>query len=134
MELAQLAIKRYRVDAFPGFPDRIEMQDVAIGESVLLLNHVSQPANSPFRATHAIFIREGAETPYLGIDEVPEVMRRRVLSLRSFDEEGMMLDADLVEGHQTEVLIAQLFKNSRAAYLHAHYAKRGCYSARIDRN
>jgi hypothetical protein len=29
--------------------------------------------------------------------------------------------------------IERLFANPEAAYIHAHYAKRGCYAARIDR-
>ncbi|WP_340053692.1 hypothetical protein [Pseudomonas sp. JAI120] len=37
-ELAARGIKRYRVDRHPGFPDRIEMKDVQVGQSVLLLN------------------------------------------------------------------------------------------------
>jgi hypothetical protein len=30
-------------------------------------------------------------------------------------------------------LIDRFFDNPNVAYLHAHYAKRGCYAARIDR-
>ncbi|MGA3156088.1 MAG: DUF1203 domain-containing protein [Steroidobacteraceae bacterium] len=132
-ELAQKGIRRYIADTCPGFPDRIEMRDAGIGQSVLLLNHVCQPADTPFRASHAIFVREGAETTYVGLDEVPEVMRTRVLSLRAFDGCGMMLDADLADGGKIEALIARLFGNPRVHYIHAHYAKRGCYSGRIDR-
>ncbi len=57
--LASRGIRRYVVDCQPGFPDRIEMKDAELGQRMLLLNHVSQPANSPYRASHAIFIREG---------------------------------------------------------------------------
>jgi hypothetical protein len=44
-----------------------------------------------------------------------------------------MVDADLVDGREIEGLIGRLFGDPRVAYLHAHYAKRGCYAARIDR-
>ena len=87
-ELARRNIKRYVVDKNPGFPDRITMQDAAIGETVLLLNHVSQPAETPYRATHAIFVREGAEARYDEVNAIPEVMRVRPLSLRAFDDAG----------------------------------------------
>ena len=73
-----------------------------IGERVLLLNHVCQPANTPYRASHAIFVREGAEHSYDEVDQVPEVMRGRLLSLRAYDAAGMMLDADVVDGGQIE--------------------------------
>ncbi len=74
IELARLGVKRCRVDAKPGFPDRVEMRDAEPGESVLLLNYVHQPADSPYRASHAVFVREGAERAYEGVDEAPECL------------------------------------------------------------
>ena len=132
-ELASRGVKRYRVDKQPGYPDRIEMRDAAPGETVLLLNHLCQPADTPYRATHAIFVREGATGAYDAVDQVPEVMRRRILSLRAYDADGMMLDADIVEGAGIEALIARLFADPAVSYIHAHNAKQGCYSGRIDR-
>ena len=132
-ELARRGVKRYIVDHTPGFPDRVEMRDAEVGERVLLLNHVCQPANTPYRASHAIFVREGAEHSYDEVDQVPEVMRGRLLSLRAYDAAGMMLDADVVDGGQIEAVITRLFQSPQVAYIHAHNAKRGCYSGRIDR-
>lgn len=131
--LARRGIRRYVADKKPGFPDRIEMRDAEIGERLLLLNHVCQPADTPYRATHAIFVREGAETAYDRVGEVPEVMRTRLLSLRAYDAAGMMLDADVVNGTDVEGVIARFFSSPDVAYIHAHNAKRGCYSGRIDR-
>jgi len=132
-ELAAQGVIRYIVDSKPGYPDRIEMRDVDIGASVLLLNHACQPAHTPYRATHAIFIREGAEHSYDRIGEVPDVMRTRLLSLRAYDALGMMQDADVIDGRDVETLIERLLANPAVAYVHAHNAKRGCYSGRIDR-
>jgi hypothetical protein len=132
-ELARHGVKRYIVDETPGFPDRIEMRDAAPGETVLLLNHVCQPADTPYRASHAIFVREGAEQPYDCVNEIPDVMRFRLLSLRAYDGEGMMLDADVVDGQRVEEIIERFFANPDVAYIQAHNAKRGCFSGRIDR-
>jgi len=132
-ELEREGVKRYVADKRPGFPDRIEMRDADIGQRLLLLNHVCQPADTPYRATHAIFIREGAEGTYDRIDEVPEVMRIRLLSLRAYDSSDMMVDADVVDGREIETIIGRLFGNAQVAYIHAHNAKRGCYSGRIER-
>lgn len=132
-ELAKHHIKRVVADEPFSFPDRIEMRDAEPGETLLLLNHICQPAETPYRATHAIFVREGAGATYDRIGEIPEVMRRRLLSLRGYDKDGWMLDADVVEGREIEGLIARLFDNPEIAYIHAHNAKRGCYSGRIDR-
>ncbi len=132
-ELATKGVKRYVADNKPGFPDRVEMRDGEPGETFLLINHVCQPANTPYRATHAIFVREGAEQTYDQIDVVPEVMRVRLLSLRAYDEDGMMVDADVVDGLESESLIERFFSNPKVAYIHAHNAKRGCFSGQIDR-
>lgn len=131
--LAARGVQRLAVDAFPGFPDRIELRDAEPGERVLLLNYAHQPAATPYRATHAIFVREGATTAFDAIDTVPDALRRRTLSLRAFDRAHHMIDADLVEGREVEGLIARLLQDTRTAYVHAHYARRGCYAARIDR-
>jgi hypothetical protein len=132
-DLARHGVMRYIADKRPGFPDRIEMRDASVGENLLLLNHVCQPANTPYRATHAIFVREGAEDTYDRVDEVPEVMRTRLLSLRAYDAEGMMLDAEVVDGKEIGAVISRFFLSPHVAYIHAHNAKRGCYSGRIDR-
>ena len=132
-ELARRGVKRYVVDERVGYPDRIEMRDASPGETVLLINHVSQAADTPYRASHAIFVREGADVTYDRVDEVPDVMRLRLMSLRAFDKDGMMLDADVVEGREIETVIERFFANPKVDYIHAHNAKRGCYSGRIDR-
>jgi hypothetical protein len=132
-ELARHGAQRVLVDHSPGYPDRIAVRDAEPGESVLLVNYTHQPADTPFRSSYAIYVREGAEAAYDAVDEVPEVMRRRVISLRAFDTEHMLVDADLADGAELEGLIDRLFANSDTAYIHAHYAAPGCYAARIDR-
>ena len=132
-ELSRHGVKRYIADEKPGFPCRIEMRDAEFGETLLLLNHIYQPADTPYRGMHAIFIREGATDTYDRVNQVPEVMRVRLLSLRGFDKIGMMLDADVVEGSEVERVIERMFSNPDISYIHVHNAKRGCYSGRIDR-
>lgn len=131
--LRALGVTRYVVDACPGFPDRIEMRDAQVGERVLLLNHVCQPAATAYRASHAIFVREGAERTYDRVNEVPPVMRPRLLSLRAYDAHGMMVDADVTDGHAAEAVIRRLLGVAGVEYLHVHNAKRGCYAGRVTR-
>jgi hypothetical protein len=130
--LAAQGAKRYNADARPGFPDRVEVRDLEVGETALLLNYTHQPADTPYRASHAIFVREGASRAANVVGEVPEVMRLRTISLRAFDKAGEMLDADLATGAEIEPLILRFLADPDVAYLHAHFAKRGCYAARIE--
>ena len=117
---------------FPGFPCRVTLQDAEPGEKILLLNYEHQSANTPFRSRHAIFVREGA-TGRVETETLPEQLAARLLSLRAFDAAGMMTDADVVEGREAGPVIERLLAARGTAYLHAHYARRGCYAARIDR-
>ena len=132
-ELLARGAYRYTVDKTPGFPDRIELRDLSPGETALLVNYTHQGADTPYRASHAIFVREGAERTCTLIDEIPEVMQRRTLSLRAFDRVHMMVDAILVDGRQARETVEQLLGNDTVAYIQAHYAQRGCYAARIER-
>lgn len=132
-ELARRGVQRCVADRVPGFPDRVELRDAEPGETLLLLNHLHQPADNPYRASHAIFVREGALAAYDRVDAVPQALRVRTLSLRAYDARDLMVDADLAEGGVVEAAIARLLADPRVVYLHAHYAKRGCYAARIVR-
>ena len=115
-----------------GFPERIELRDAQPGETLLLVNYEHQPANTPYRSSHAVYVREGATETWSG-DHLPEVMRKRLLSLRAFSDDGSIVDADVVEGREAEPVIERLFADHRLDYIHAHYARPGCYAARIDR-
>lgn len=123
-----------RVATGPGSPCRLTLEDAPAGETVLLMNYEHQPADTPFRARHAIFVREGASARAFAPGEIPPALAARAfLSLRAFDDSGMMLDADLVPTAELPTAIARLLAAPEAAYLHAHYAGAGCYAARIDR-
>lgn len=130
-ELAKRRARRVVVDG-PGFPERIEMREAQPGETLLLVNFEHHPADTPYRSSHAVYVREGATESWSG-DYLPEVMRKRLLSLRGFSTDGSMVDADVVDGGEADGLIERLFADPAIAYIHAHYAKPGCYAARIDR-
>jgi hypothetical protein len=131
-ELAVRGIVRMRVTEKPSFPCRISLVDRDVGESVLLLNHVSHDVANPYRASHAIFVADAAQAEFF--DEVPPVFETRVLSLRGFDRDGMMADAVLAQPGQADAAIRALFDNPEVETIHAHNAARGCFSAKIERN
>jgi hypothetical protein len=124
-------MRRMTVTQKPSFPCRVSLLDRDIGEQVILLNHVSHDVGNPYRASHAIFVTDAEQGEY--VDEVPPVFDPRVLSLRAFDAEGMMQDALITHPGEADAGIRKLFANRDIAYIHAHNAARGCFSARIDR-
>jgi len=131
-DLRALGVIASLVDG-PGSPCRVSMRDAKAGERVLLMNHQHQDADTPFRASHAIYVIDGAREARLEPGETPEVMRSRLLSVRAFSRNGMMIDADVVDGSRASEVFERMLENKEAAYLHGHYAKFGCYAARVDR-
>jgi hypothetical protein len=133
-ELAALGARRYVVDEKPGYPDRIEMRDLDVGERALLVNYTHlDDLTSPYRSAHAVFVREGATTAYDEIDEIPDVLRGRLLSVRAFDENAMMVDADVIDGDRLCDWITSRFADGIVDFIDVHNAKRGCFAARVRR-
>ena len=129
-ELEARQMKRMTVTG-KGFPCRISLVDRPIGDSVILLNHVSHDVANPYRTSHAIFVADAGQAEF--VDAVPPVFVSRILSLRAFDGDGMMQDAAVAQSGESDAAIRALFDDPRIAYIHAHNAARGCFSARIDR-
>ena len=132
-ELECIAARRMIVDEKPGFPCRVTLADAEPGERVLLLSYTHQAADSPFKAAGPIFVREESRDMY-DSTELPPVFRAgRLLSARAYDASGMMVDADVGSSEEIEPLLARLFGRADTDYVHVHYAKRGCFAARVDR-
>ncbi len=134
-ELKKRRAVRRMVDARPGFPCRVTLEDAEIGESVLLFNFEHLAGPSPYRSVGPIFVRESASETYSKINEIPEVLcvPDRLFSVRAYDERDMLVNAEVIESAGIDQLIQRLFANANIAYIHVHNAGPGCYSCRIDR-
>jgi hypothetical protein len=118
----------------PNFPCRVSLRDADIGDEVILLNHVSHDGGNPYRASHAIIVSGSASQAAEYVDTVPPALDRRILSLRAFDADGMMIDAALAQPGEADPVIRRLLANPQADHVDAHNATRGCFAARIERN
>ncbi|MFU9138765.1 DUF1203 domain-containing protein [Erwinia tasmaniensis] len=125
---------RLTVVSCPGFPDRISLCDIPAGETALLINHIYQPAETPYFGSHAIYIWEGCTKQGIYINELPEVMKARVLSLRAYDETHLLRQADICEGHLAENLLGLFFADPLISYIQIHNAKQGCYACCAERS
>ncbi len=134
LELSARNARRQVVETKPGTPCRVSLQDAKIGENVILVHYEHQQSqDSPYKASHAIFVRECAQQAFPGQNLVPQLFRHRLMSVRAFDKNHMMIDADAVEGFELETSINCMFENSDVEYLHLHNAKPGCYAASVTR-
>lgn len=133
-ELAQKGARRLIVDAKPGFPCRVSLQDAEIGERVILARFVHHDVESPYRESGAIFVRETAKEIELAPGEIPDVVTSRVMSVRAYNDKGMMVNAAVIPGNELESQIEKFFDDAKVSYLHLHNAGAGCYSCRVERS
>lgn len=120
-------------DSHPGFPCRVSLDDALPGETVLLTNFQHQNAATPFRASHAIYVRAAANQTFDAVNTVPPALARRTLSLRAFDADGWLVGARLATGQEVLSIARELLRNPDVACLHAHAAAAGCCLAWIGR-
>lgn len=113
-------------------PCRVSLTDAQAGDELILVNYEHHAVASPYRMRFAIYVRRGEET-FDAVDTVPEQLRKRMLAVRAFDGDAMMVGWELADGNELEGAIERLFADSRAAYLHVHFAAPGCYAARVAR-
>ncbi|MBL8513858.1 MAG: DUF1203 domain-containing protein [Betaproteobacteria bacterium] len=131
--LAATHAERHVADAPDAYPCRISLRDAQPGDSLILMNHEHLPVNSPYRSRHAIYINEQSLEQARVDNRVPAQLQRRLLSVRGFDAGNMILDDEVVDGKALEAEIARQLSNPAIAFLHVHFARRGCYAARVER-
>lgn len=132
-ELAARGVRRVVADDDFGFPCRVSLADAKAGETLILLNHVSHEVDGPYRASHAILVRESAEDIAPLVDRTPPVFARRTLSLRGFAGHGDLVASRLAAPGEHDDAIRDLLADSRIDHIDAHNAGHGCFSARIER-
>ena len=131
----ELAARNVQVHISDGdFPCRVSLADAAQGERMFLLNFEHQPGDSPYRSRHAVYVKDGAAEGHPAEGSIPASITSRLLSVRAFDATHDMIDADVIDGESVSGLIETFLANPKVDYLHLHYAKRGCFAAKVTRS
>lgn len=132
-DLEAINAERMHVDQKPGYPCRLSLQDAEIGEEVILWHYEHHSVESPYRASGPIFVRVNAQRAELKVDEIPEMLQHRLLSLRAYDQAGMILDSKVCPGTELQSVIIHFFERSEIEYLQIHNAGHGCYNCQVER-
>ena len=115
-------------------PCRVSLIDAAPGESLILLNHAHlTEAASPYRANGPIFVREAAVEAMPVANALPAILTSRLLSLRAYDRDWMMVDAEVAQGEAVEMWLIDRLTDPLIETVHIHTARRGCYMAAASR-
>ena len=131
--LAAIGARRVVADAPDAFPCRVSLRRAAVGEELLLVNfaHCEAPA-SPYRASGPIFVGRAEQGAYR--DELPPLLRDRLVALKAYDGEAFIVDAEVTEGSAAaEEQIRRYLERPEVAHVDAHFARRGCFAARFTR-
>jgi hypothetical protein len=135
-ELSAQGIDRHIAEEELSFPCRVSLQDAAIGEELLLLNFAHLKTNSAYQTKGPIFVRRHALVAPLFVDRLPPMLdqAQRLFSVRAFDSSDRMVDAEVAGGSELQTLLRHFLSKPEVNYLHVHFARRGCFAARVDRH
>lgn len=132
-ELASRGATRVIVEEPNAVPCRVSLEEAGLGEEVLLLPYQHVDGPSPYQSTGPIFVRRSAHAAARLEDRIPEMQRRRLSSVRAYDENGWLLESEVVSGAELEPLIRRLLAGPGVAFLNVHNARPGCFAFRVDR-
>ena len=132
-ELREMSIYKMIVDAKPGYPCRVTLEDAEIGEEVLLLSFEYHKTQSPYKASGPIFIRKNSVKVNLKTNEIPKMLFQRQQTLRMYDENGIMVDAKSPKSNNIRKEIELSFSNNNVSYIQVHNTNPGCYNCLVNR-
>lgn len=113
-------------------PCRRCLRDAEPGERVHLVSYDPFVTDSPYRSASPVFVHAEPCVVYEG-HAVPEQQRRRLLSVRGFDGDAMMRDAEVVDGVALADALDRRFADPATAFVHVHNAGPGCFAVRAIR-
>lgn len=104
------------------------------GDGRLLFSYAPNPHSHPYNEIGPIYIHEKKCEPYKDHGHFPRELRtRRPLTLRCYNDQGVMVGGELVGDRSIEDVIGNLFADPGIKYLHARTATVGCFVARVER-
>jgi hypothetical protein len=132
-ELATLGARRVVADEPASYPCRVSLADAEVGDELLLLPFEHLSARSPYRASGPVYVRAGARRAVLEPGVIPPYVTRRLMSVRAYDANDMMVVGEVCEGADVRASLDRLMADDVVAYIHLHNARRGCFSCRVER-
>lgn len=115
-------------------PCRRCLVDASPGEEVKLIAYDPFPVDSitPYRGTGPIFVHAYDCAPFRG-DVLPERQLKRLLSVRAYNVDHMLMASEVAEGSEFEEVAGRMLADEKASYIHVHNAKPGCFAVRVER-
>ena len=132
-QLDRMGARRLTADHTPGFPCRVSLAESEIEDTLILCNFEHLAEISPYRASHAIYVRQGAVQATPAVDEVPMVLTRRMLLIRGFGYDHLLKEAEVIDGATLAATLGVFFGHAAISYTHIQSAQPGCFAAKATR-
>ncbi|KAF5011849.1 hypothetical protein FDECE_2081 [Fusarium decemcellulare] len=115
-------------------PCRRCLLDASPGEVLYLIAYDPFPVDSitPYRGAGPIFVHAHDCTPFRDAT-LPDRQLKRLQSLRAYNENHMMVAAEVVNGNEFEKVAGGMLADEKASYIMVHNAKPGCFAFRVER-
>ncbi|WP_102797932.1 DUF1203 domain-containing protein [Bowmanella denitrificans] len=118
-----------------GYPCRVSLALPEPGERMLLLNYTHLDVDSPYRSSHAIYIRDGHPSGYFAPAHIPDMFNLKRVAVRALSTRHHIQAAELAQGQQElRLCIERLLDNPTTSYLHLHSPTHGCFLAKVTRS
>lgn len=116
-------------------PCRRCLLDASPGDQVKLIAYDPFPVDSvtPYRGSGPIFVHSRDCAPFSG-ETLPERQLRRLLSVRAYDMNHMLMASEVVEGSELEEVASKMLADEKASYINVYNAKPGCFAVRVERH
>ncbi len=118
-----------------GVPCRHCLHPVGKGEAYLILAHRPFPKPQPYAEMGPIFLHAESCPRHVDNGGVPDMLRSPQYILRGYNADDRIVygSGQIVPTPEIPSTAAQMFGDSRIAYVHVRSASNNCYQCRIDR-
>jgi hypothetical protein len=113
-------------------PGRRCLRNAEIGDALVLAPYNPFTLSSPYAGEGPVFVHADGCTAHQPVPgALCEQVFGRLLSVRAYDAEAMMLGSEVLPGEQLAERAAA-WLGSSSAFLHVHFAGPGCFAFRVD--
>jgi hypothetical protein len=118
-----------------GLPCRHCLSSSACGEAVLLASYDLPRPKGLYWTPSPIFVHDAACPRYDRVNHIPQIVRERVVSLRSYDANHQCIyDLGIViDGAEVEDPLRRALADTRTRFVNIHTAKPGCLLCTVDK-
>lgn len=103
------------------------------GEDLILFALCPFDTTGPYAEAGPVFVHANPCEPYAAYDRFPPDFLERSLTLRAYDAEGRIRDAEVAPPGGSGVALDRLFVDERVLFVHVRNPAWGCYDVRVDR-